>query len=276
MTLKLNYKAATFIIIMSFLVAAVVLASHFLRYRIYEVVIEHPISGLAVDAPVEFNGVTVGSIASIKFDPQNPQKIIVVLHINRNTPISRGTVGKVDISEIITQKLTGFPYTYISLRDSGNSPEPILHAPDQYPLIPMSGVDNTTPSLVRLSQAVQKSNDSFSQLLTPENVESLKELIFSLQQLTNVLAKNSDKLDTLLVNTGEASKKFGPFLDSTNDTLLTLKTETLPQVYNLTQNANETLQSVQKLLGKINNNPTILVRGEALPKLGPGETESKK
>ena len=277
MVLKLDYK----IVILFLLLFGSVFfyySSAYFFYKLYEIFITSPISGLSVGAPVEFNGVVVGKVANIQFLPADPRKVFVYLNIQHDTPITQGTQAKIDISEIITEKLTGFPYTYISLRDDGSHPAKITRLPGQpYLLIPMSkDVTPTQPSLVKLSQAIQQSNAAIQPLFTPENVESLKQLVFSLQQLTGVLAKNSDKLDNILVNTDQASRKFGPFLNSTNDTLLTLKTETLPQVYNMTVNANQTLESVQRLLGKINNNPSIIIRGEALPKLGPGETENRK
>ena len=273
MVFKIDYRNMIFIITISFLLALFFVYVHFFRFKVYEVVIEHPISGLSVDAPVEFNGVMVGHVSQIMFDSKNPQRIALFLHIKKGTPITRGTVGKVDLSEIITEKLTGFPYTYISLRDSGKDSRLLERGLNQsYPIIPMLAESNVVPSLVKLSQAIQQSNNAIEPLFTPENVESLKELVFSLQQLTAVLAKNSQNLDVIMMNTKKASDEFEPFLKSTNETLLTLKTETLPQVYDLTQNANDTLLSVQKLVGKINNNPTLLIRGEGLSKLGPGET----
>ncbi len=271
MTLTVNFRILIISIILLVLLAFFFLTSSF-RFAIYQIYIESPISGLSQNAIVEFNGIVVGKVSHIEFDRKNPQKVKLLLQVRKSTPVTRGTVANVDISETITEKFTGFPYIFIALHDKGEDLRQIKARPGQsYLTIRMVPVPPKVPALVQLSRTSQQSYEFMHSLLANENIEIVKELIYNLREITSVLILNDRKLNTILNNTEKASKHFEPFLKSTNETMVMLKSETLPEINNLAMNIDDNLDLMQSVLRKIDRNPSVLIRGEAVPQLGPGE-----
>ena len=299
MVIRIDYKylIAFLIILLAFALAW--LSYDYLSYKRYQLVIQQSVSGLTTGAPVEFNGVVVGSVFKISFEPHHPNKIRVLLKVKNTTPITQGTLANLEISEVITEKFTGFPYIFVALSDSGQNMNPLkIKGLENYATIPMmsqtdhAGKKNT--ALTRISHSLERSHSLLEPLFSDENIESLKQLAYSLKQVTNILSANSEKLNTILVNSASASKhvepflisgnnamdmlntEVKPFLQSTNETMQMLKSQTLPKIYDLTSQLNNTLRQLQRLVKKINNNPSVLLRGQALPKLGPGERLNSK
>ena len=60
----------------------------------YMLVSSHPVSGLNVQAPVRFRGVSVGKVVSISFNPLEPRSIQVEITVRSDTPLTKGTDRK--------------------------------------------------------------------------------------------------------------------------------------------------------------------------------------
>src|SRR5258708_36137823 len=63
------------------------------RYAIYQIDTEDPVSGLAVDAPIEFHGVDVGKVKNIRL--VNPRLVSVVLSIDKSAPVTSASVATI-------------------------------------------------------------------------------------------------------------------------------------------------------------------------------------
>src|SRR2546426_97348 len=65
----------------------------FVHFTTYAVYMEESVSGLSVDAPVEFNGVPVGTVSNVSISRRNPRLVKLLLTIKDGTPITQGTVA---------------------------------------------------------------------------------------------------------------------------------------------------------------------------------------
>lgn len=140
MVIRINFKAIVAILAILFALFLAWSIVDYLRYSTYQIFAENSVTGLVENTPVEFNGVVVGKVSAITFNKTNPKQIKIVMRIKKTTPITHGTVASFDISELITEKLTGFPYIFIDLRDKGDDLRPLTAKPDgkSYSTIPMS------------------------------------------------------------------------------------------------------------------------------------------
>jgi phospholipid/cholesterol/gamma-HCH transport system substrate-binding protein len=233
-------------------------------YLIYS---QESVSGLSMDAPVEFNGVHVGSVEDIELNPHNPQLVKVVLSISSSTPITRGTVAT-----LTSRGVTGV--AFISLKDSGEDPRPLVAQPGQYyPVIP------TAPSIfMRLDTALTKLSknfdiiaDSFHSLLDKDNLNSIKDILNHMNRVSGTLADNTKKINMILVNTSRASLQLTPLLEYSAASMKTLSAETLPVTYRLLSNLNEMTRSLNEVTQQLKQNPSVFIRGAAPAPLGPGE-----
>src|SRR6478609_3596494 len=52
------------------------------------------VPGLNLRAPVKLQGVEIGKVASIEFDPANPRQILVGIEVDKDAPLSARTVAR--------------------------------------------------------------------------------------------------------------------------------------------------------------------------------------
>jgi len=277
------------------------LASNFSlnRYSTYKLYTQEGVSGLLVDAPVEYKGVDIGKVKSIEL--KNPHLIEIMLSIKKTVPVTRGTEATIMTRGLTTRGFTGF--VYIVLSDEGKDSRPLVAQSGQlYPVIP------TTPStawsldttMLSLHTNLQEMTKLFKSVLDKNTIESLKELITNLNKATEILATNNQKLDAIISNTEKASKyvepflktsqttlkmletdtlpathrvlsKIDPFLKSGQDMMQLLERQTLPEASRVLSRLDEVSRSLSKMIKEISQNPSLLIRGTTPLPPGPGE-----
>lgn len=236
-------------------------------YSTYEVYMTESVSGLGLDAPVEYNGVDVGTVKSIELNRKNPRIVELLLSIRSDTPITQATRAT-----LTTRGLTGV--AYLALKDQGTDLTPLKPYPGQrYPVI------STAPSifmrldtaLERLSHNVHEVTQSIQSLLDEENLRSIKQILLNVQTITGTLSVNSKEMSTILQNTSKASEQFTPLLQSSTATMQILQTQTLPAASQAMSNLANATQNLSQISNELKQNPAMLIRGKEPNTLGPGE-----
>lgn len=272
MDTNVNYAAVgAFVIslITALILAIIWLSSGFTieTNKTYKVYMQESVSGLSIDAPVEFNGVSVGSVKSVSLDKTNPQLVELLLNINANTPITQGTVATLK-----SRGVTGI--TFMALTDKSEDMRPLtVMKGEKYPVIP------TAPSLfTRLDTALSSLSDnlhdvsvSVRELLDKENQKNIKEILMNLSEVTSSLAKNNARMTEIMSNTEKASKEFFPLMRSSTDAMRMFQLQTLPATYQLLTNLDTITRSLTGVAAELQQNPSILIRGVQRQANGPGE-----
>jgi len=166
-------------------------------YDTYVAYMHESVSGLNLNAPVKYRGVTVGQVRQISLDKSNPEQVRLEFAIERGTPIKQDT-----IAILRSQGLTGIAYIELS---GGSSASPLL-APkksEPYPEI------KTAPSLLgRLDAALtgmitnlNKTTENLNELLDEENRSALKRTLADISTLTGTLAAHKTELDKAVTHT---------------------------------------------------------------------------
>lgn len=273
------------------------------KYNEYAVYIKESVSGLAIKAPVKFNGMEVGYVSEMLIPKDNPSQVYVLLDIDSAIPISTDTVAQLD-----SQGLTGIAYIEL---EGGKPDAPLLEAQpgEAYPVI------TTKPSLFyrldatieHISKSFDKISEAFNTLVTKENGQTLTRILNQMEQVTNVLSKNSESFDTIindtkviLANTSKASVKISSVLDNINRTSNTvdefasswtivgsaaqqtltnttvtmqgMNDQVMPDFMETMSEARDVIRSLKSLTNEIEQNPGVILRGKAQEKLGPGES----
>jgi phospholipid/cholesterol/gamma-HCH transport system substrate-binding protein len=235
--------------------------------KMYKVYMTESVSGLSIDSPVEYNGVSVGAVKSIELNQKNPQLVEVLLSIKQNTPITQGTVATLNV-----KGLTGI--AFIALQDKGLNTAPLIALDGQdYPII------KTAPSFfLRLDTAITKLNEnlhsvsnSIRLLLDQENLRSIKEILINIRKLTGTLAANGDDFTTIMKNTAAASGRFLPLMESSSTAMQEFSTQTLPAANNAAANFATIGNNLSAASFEVKQNPAVLIRGKTPRPLGPGE-----
>jgi phospholipid/cholesterol/gamma-HCH transport system substrate-binding protein len=265
-------------------------------YATYQIYTEEPISGLAIDAPIEFHGVDVGKVKSIKL--AGPRSVSLVLSIDKNAPVTSASVATITARGLATRG-----YVYISLEDVGLDSKPLTTGPGElYPIIPTtpSKVLTLDTSINQMKDNVQAITELLQSLLDKKAIASLRQSMDNLEQFSNVLAANTETMNSIFANTERASRRFEPLLKSADDTANQLQVKVMPEIHEaltelkpLLESSQDTLSALQMqilpearnalihldalsttLTGvatRINRDPSILIRGTTPPAPGPGE-----
>ncbi|MGD9718338.1 MAG: MlaD family protein [Sulfurimonadaceae bacterium] len=180
------------------------------RYLIY---FNESVSGLNIDAPVKYKGITVGKVAAMKIDPKNSERVEVAIDILSSTPIKTTTVAR-----LTAQGITGLSYINLSM---GENDSPLLEAQngEEYPVIKTepSFFENVEKSLSDVSMQLSSTLARTESLLSPENRQEFSRI---LRSTANILEKIDRTLDeesvihikNTLVQLDAASKKIDVML----------------------------------------------------------------
>jgi phospholipid/cholesterol/gamma-HCH transport system substrate-binding protein len=169
---------------------------------VYRVRFENTVSGLLTGAAVLFNGIRVGEVTDLRLDPDHPQQVIATVAVVATTPVRADTQAGLEY-----QGLTGMPV--VSLL-GGTSAAPLVSpSPAESPLLaagPAAGQSMT--------EAARQALHRIDAVLA-DNADPLKSAIANLNTFTAALARNSDRVDTILAGLehmvgGEASKPAVP------------------------------------------------------------------
>jgi phospholipid/cholesterol/gamma-HCH transport system substrate-binding protein len=281
------------------------------RYAVYQIYTGDPVSGLIVDAPVEFHGVEIGKVRSVKL--LAPNRVGVVLDVERGAPVSSATVATIVSRGVAARGFTG--YVYVALEDSGGGTPLQVRPGEAYPEIRTAAAKVLTldTAVNQVNENVQATTELLRALLDKSTVASLRQSIDNLQRVTRTLADNSARLDAVIAaaerashrvepllassqrtvdavqdvtrrvgplvdssrNTlrtlQDASGRVGPLLDSSQQTVDAIQSQILPQVAKTVDDLNKLAASFNELAAKLERDPSVLIRGAAPPKPGPGE-----
>src|ERR1700688_1579178 len=74
-------------------------------YATYQIYTEDRVSGLMIDAPIEFHGVDVGKVKNIRL--VNPRSVAIVLSIDKSAPVTSASVATIISRGLATRGYTG-------------------------------------------------------------------------------------------------------------------------------------------------------------------------
>ncbi|MGL6111238.1 MAG: MlaD family protein [Rubrivivax sp.] len=162
-------------------------------FRFYTVYFERQsLEGLQVGANVNMRGVAVGRVETYSIQPDNINRVKVLLRVARETPVRDNT--KASVSRNI---ITGI--ARIKLDTPGvPGAELVKVAPgERHPVIPEgnSGMDQITDSANRLAESADGALIRINELLGPENQKAFAELIVGLRDLSAGLNTRLATLD---------------------------------------------------------------------------------
>jgi phospholipid/cholesterol/gamma-HCH transport system substrate-binding protein len=162
-------------------------------FRFYTIYFERQsLEGLQVGASVNMRGVTVGRVEQYSIQPDNINRVKVLIRVARETPVRENTKASVSRNVI-----TGI--ARIKLETPGvPGPELVkLARGERYPVIPegTSGMEQITDSATRLAESADTALQKVNQLMGPENQQAFAALLVNLRDLSDGLNKRLALLD---------------------------------------------------------------------------------
>src|SRR6266481_1544300 len=174
---------ANFVLIGSFTLAVIAAAFGFVLWfqslhttkarSPLRIVFEGPAAGLRNGGSVNFNGIRVGEVISVKLD--NPRRVVALAMVENNAPLRKDTLVGLEF-----QGLTGV--AAISLKGGEEAAPPVPLDEDGVPTL--TADPNTLQNINRV---------------VADNQEAVKNSLHNLETFTTSLARNSEKIDSVML-----------------------------------------------------------------------------
>jgi phospholipid/cholesterol/gamma-HCH transport system substrate-binding protein len=147
------------------------------------VVFEGPASGLRNGGSVNFNGIRIGEVISVKLD--NPRRVVALAMVENKAPIRKDTMVGLEF-----QGLTGV--AAISLKGGEEAAPPVPLDDDGVPVL------TADPNALQdVTEAIRATLQNVNRLVS-DNQQSVKNSLHNLETFTGALARNSEKIDNVM------------------------------------------------------------------------------
>jgi phospholipid/cholesterol/gamma-HCH transport system substrate-binding protein len=186
------------------------------EYAYYQSYFKGAVTGLGKGTITRYNGIEVGRVTNLEFDPTDPQRVIVTMQVQPNLNIRDDSTASIE-----SQGLTGGTYVEIS-GGTSNAPLLVAQGDQRYPVIrtkqsTFAQLEQTAPEVVaKLNVAASRLND----LLSDNNRRAIAHVLANLDETTQVIARRSADIDSAIananktmVNLNQASQDIRPTLD---------------------------------------------------------------
>ena len=129
-------------------------------------------------------------------------------------------------------------------------------------------IANAERASVRVQPLLQSSQDAVSTLRN----DLLPEARQTVDELRRLSLGTNDRLRVILQNAEQASTQLDPLLRSSNEAMQSLQTQILPEAQRTLSRLDRLSTNLDDTAVRIRKNPSVLLRGTAASKAGPGET----
>jgi phospholipid/cholesterol/gamma-HCH transport system substrate-binding protein len=210
---------ANFVLIGSFTLAVIAAAFGFVLWfqslhttkarSPMRIVFEGPASGLRNGGSVNFNGIRVGEVISVKLD--NPRRVVALAMVENNAPIRKDTLVGLEF-----QGLTGV--AAISLKGGEVAAPPVPLDEDGVPTL------TADPNALQdVTEAIRGTLQNINRVVS-DNQEAVKNSLSNLETFTASLARNADKIDNIMVKVDGVMGKADGVMAKTDNLMLGLNT----------------------------------------------------
>jgi phospholipid/cholesterol/gamma-HCH transport system substrate-binding protein len=148
------------------------------------VIFEGPASGLRNGGSVNFNGIRVGEVVSVKLD--NPRRVVALAMVANDAPIRKDTLVGLEF-----QGLTGV--AAISLKGGEEAAPSVPLDEDGVPVLTAdpNGLQDVTEAIRGTLQNINR--------VVADNQATVKNSLHNLETFTASLARNSEKIDNVML-----------------------------------------------------------------------------
>ena len=148
------------------------------------VIFEGPATGLRNGGSVNFNGIRIGEVVRVKLD--NPRRVVALAMVENNAPIRKDTLVGLEF-----QGLTGV--AAIALKGGEEAAPPVPLDEDGVPVL------TADPNALQdVTEAIRSTLQNVNRIVA-DNQESVKNSLHNLETFTSALARNSEKIDNVML-----------------------------------------------------------------------------
>jgi phospholipid/cholesterol/gamma-HCH transport system substrate-binding protein len=294
----------TLLLVIASAITAVWISKQNLPRIPYELIATSPVTGLSVQSQVRYQGVPVGSVESLRFVPEKPGKVLILISIDPKTPITAATWA-----EIVIAGVTGI--SNVELRDDGTSKTRLVSSTDKIQQIPIrpNFVDRLIAQASAMAPAAEGILLNIQKIASDENIEALSATLHNVASLSDQLKRTlvllepglakipamidgltvtGKRVDEAVVDVRKLTLSAQKTLDGLNapggamvqvtrslkdirEAVAQLRVSTLPDLSMFTLSATDASQAFTQTARQLGQSPQSLIFGRPRSNAGPGE-----
>ena len=180
------------------------------EYAYYQASFKGSVTGLGKGTVTRYNGIEVGRITDLQFDPNDPQRVIVTMQMQPNLNIREDSVASIE-----SLGFTGASFVEIA-GGTAKSPLLVAHEDQHYPVIrtkqsTFAELQQSAPQVIaKLNVTASRLND----LLSDNNRNAIARVLANLDETSQVIARRSADIDATIAN---ANKAMANLTDASNN-----------------------------------------------------------
>ena len=246
------------------------------EYVLYQTSFPGPVTGLGAGTPVRYNGINVGTVREVSFDPRDPRRVIALLQMQPNLPLRVDSTASLE-----TQGLTGITYVEIT-GGTPAAPRLTVRPGQQYAVLRSrpSTFQRLYESTPRLLERLNTLTDRGTDLLNDENRRAFAETLSNLREVTAAVNAHTDDINRVLANLDDVTLRVNRTLESTQGAVQSAD-EAAQAVGKLARNADQVvtngavaelnrlvgdarqlIANLDRLSGELGRQPTQLIFGD--------------
>ena len=149
----------------------------------YRIVFDGAVTGLRTGANVNFNGIRIGEVASVKID--DPHTVVAMIRVERKAPVRKDTQIGLEF-----QGLTGIAAIAMKGGDV-NAPEV---EPDEDGVLTLHADTASSQDFTEAARAVLQNVNK----MVDENQEAIRNAVKGIETFSATLAENSKRIDSVM------------------------------------------------------------------------------
>ncbi|MEF9896656.1 MAG: MlaD family protein [Pseudomonas sp.] len=245
-------------------------------FKDYEVVFNEAVSGLSRGSSVQYSGIKVGDVISLRLDPKDPRRVLAQVRLSADTPVKEDTKAKLTLTGI-----TGTSFIQLS---GGTPHSPELKGKDgKLPVIVASPspiarlLDDGSDLLTNINMLVHNANKLFSE----DNATSLTNTLIHLEQTTAAFSEQRGDIRTAIHQLAQIGSQASSMLEQTSELMRNangLLSNQGKQAFGSAEQAMQSLaQSTATINSLLNDNREALDGGaQGLNQLAPAIRELRE
>lgn len=173
-----------------------------------KVIFPGPVTGLPVGGQVLFNGIKVGDVSALDFDPRDPNIVIATIRVSPTVPLRknvRATVGFQGLTGVAYVDLKGGTTNVPLLIQPGMKDEPVIYADRSF----FDDILENGQEVVKRADATLKLMEG----LLEDNKDDVTKTVHNVQVFSQALADNASGVDQFMASVGSATKAFTKLSD---------------------------------------------------------------
>ncbi|WP_457095369.1 MlaD family protein [Lysobacter sp. P5_B9] len=209
-------------------------------WKQYAVIFEEPVTGLSEGSPVLYNGISVGTIESLRLSPEDPRRVLATLRIQARTPVKTDTRAKIS-----TPSLTAPPIIQLT----GGSPQARLLMDVDHSDVPVIRAEAS--ALQNIADTANKLVARMDELLSEENIKRISNSLASIEAMTGAIGDQHEDVRAMIVSARRSSEQLEKTLARTDAAVSDIDRELVQKLPALITKLDGTLAKLDSAAGGV-------------------------